>query len=203
MQYVIIGLSSFALTVPVMWWVLSRRFHRRVAVQRRAYARKRPAQADWQAAAAGGRIAVSRSSGGGWPWVVLAAVIAAVVSGGVAVLGVYAKEAPPTRPDPSASPSTPRPSSSGGLVTGGGDIGGGDDGKPGSGGGRTAGGEGLFPLLSADNLSALGSVVGGIAAAATVCVSVYQMRVSRSASALAAPAAKPPPTEPPPSEGYL
>lgn len=208
MQYVIIALSGFALTTPLMWWVLRRRFRRRTALRGRTHVRGRPVRSHRSVASAGRLVAYSSSSGGGCRGLVLAAVVAAVA--GVAVgLGTFAKQeqsspppaggVSPTAPEPSA----PEPSATDGLQTGGGGTGGGDSDTADTGGGSTADDEGVLPLLSADNLGALGSFLGGVAAAAAVCVSVYQLRLNRSASALAAPASQPPPAEPPPSEGYL
>lgn len=203
MQYVIIALSGFALTTPLMWWVLRRRFRRRIALRGRTHVRGRPAGSHRSAASAGRLVAYSSSSGGGRLVLVLAAVLTAVACV-VVGLGTFAKQDRPTPPPAGGvSPTAPEPSASGGLLTGGGSTGGGDSDKADTGGGGTADNEGVLPLLSADNLGALGSFLGGIAAAAAVCVSVYQLRLNRSASALAAPASQPPPREPPPSEGYL
>ncbi|WP_139151416.1 hypothetical protein [Streptomyces sp. WMMB 322] len=101
-------------------------------------------------------------------------------------------------------PANAEPSPSEGLLTGGGTGGGTHDseGETDTGSGPGAENDGV-PLLSADNLGAFGSVIGGVAGAMAVCVSVYQFRVSRSAAGEAALAAEPPPIEPPPSEGYL
>lgn len=207
MQYVIIGLSGFALTTPVMWWVLRRRFRRRIAVRGRAHVRGRPVRPHRSAASAGRQVAHSPSSGGGCLGLVLTAVVAAAAVVGVGFATHLKQERPASPPAGGASPTGPEPGATDGVLTGGGGLGGGtsggDSGKADTGGGSAADDEGVLPLLSADNLGALGSFLGGIAAAAAVCVSVYQLRLNRGASALAAPAPEPPPTEPPPSEGYL
>jgi hypothetical protein len=135
-----------------------------------------------------------------------------VLLAGIVVAGnlTAIRQDSPAPPHATASPESPQPSTSDGVLSGGGlgggtdgGIGGGtsgSDGKTGTEGGRTGDHDGVLPLLSADNLGALGSVIGGVAGAVAACVSVYQFRANRSASLLATPAAEPPPAEPPPND---
>ncbi|MFJ9174030.1 hypothetical protein [Streptomyces sp. NPDC102360] len=210
MQYVIIGLGSFLLTALVMAGVLARRLRRRKAARGTSAAE---AVAPVSAGDAYATDAAERWAGP-TPYDYSSTATAAVVprrvrlvlvlaSGGVVVVvggavlwasgasedrpgGQFptASATPSTRPTESGHGRTPPPSGDGKSSSGGtGATGGGD-------------GDGYLPLLSADNLAAFGSAIGGMAAAAAVCVSMYQMRLSRST-------AEAPPNEPPPSDGYL
>lgn len=184
-QYVIIGVGSFALTAPLMWWALVRRLHHRLP-------------------APGAHLpgAPRRT----WLVPAVAAAIVIVAGGAGYALLPFGSSAPgPGGASPSGGPS---PSPSHAPPTGG-DTGGaggastsGGTGSPGPHSEHRADDPGLH-LLSADGLGALGSMLSGIAAAATVCVSVYQIRLHRAAPAPADGPPAPPPVEPPPSEGYL